>query len=197
MILFPTPMPLRLRATRPLHEVSIRTTTRARIPHLQQQRGCMRAYSETGASPSFLYRLATAASGKSMTLQGPEHGSNFFTQRVLDREPSYFTSAQRQSGEDAFFMSHVARSDRHIALGIADGVGGWTDSGVNPAFFSHGLCRYMAEATYRPEKESDLKPRNILQKGYDQVQRDRGIEAGGSTATVAALEPNGNMEVAK
>jgi len=54
----------------------------------------------------------------------------------------------------------------------------------------------MAEATYRPEKEDDLVPVNILQKGYDQVQEDRAISAGGSTATVAALEPDGTMKVA-
>ena len=94
-------------------------------------------------------------------------------------------------------MSQVARSERHIIFGLADGVGGWQDQGVNPAKFSHGLCKYMAEVTYRPKKEEDLRPLNVLQKGYDQVQEDKSIEAGGSTASVAAVHPNGQMEVAK
>jgi len=94
-------------------------------------------------------------------------------------------------------MSHVARSNRHVVFGIADGVGGWQDQGINPAMFSNGLCRYMAETTYRPEREEDLRPSKILSKAYEQVQQDRIIVAGGSTASIAAVAPSGQMEVAK
>jgi len=107
-----------------------------------------------------------------------------------------FSSIQKFSGEDAFFLSHIARSNRHVVLGVADGVGGWQDQGINPGLFSHGLCRYMANATTRPEKETDLKPLNVLQKGYDQVKADKQVVAGGSTATVATAQPDGRLEVA-
>ncbi|GAB7342634.1 hypothetical protein MBLNU457_g0799t1 [Dothideomycetes sp. NU457] len=157
--------------------------------------GYNRLYTET-KEPSFTYRLGAAASGKQNRLRSAEHGNNFWTQSFVQQEPSIFTSVQKWSGEDAFFMAHVARSNRHVALGIADGVGGWQDQGVNPGLFSHGLCRYMADAVYRPTKESDLKPVNLLQIGYDQVKADRSIMAGGSTATVATAQPNGSMEVA-
>jgi len=149
-----------------------------------------------GRRSFFTYKVAASAAGKSSRLQGIQHGVNVWTQQDLEREPSFFSSVKEFSGEDAFFMSHVARSDRHILLGIADGVGGWTESGIDPSQFSHGLCRYMAEATYRPEKEDDLMPKNLLQKAYDQVQNDRAVLAGGSTATVAAIESNGTMKVA-
>jgi protein phosphatase PTC7 len=46
-------------------------------------------------------------------------------------------------GEDAFFVSSVGGG----ALGVADGVGGWAESGVNPAEYSATFmdiaCRYL------------------------------------------------------
>ena len=155
-----------------------------------------RPYSQS-LEPRFTYRLGASASGKSSRLQPAEHGSNFWTQAVVNGDPSYFSSIKRFSGEDAFFMSQVAKSDRHVVFGLADGVGGWQDQGVDPSRFSHGLCRYMAEATFRPEKEQDLRQGTILQKGYDRVKKDRSISAGGSTASVATAEPNGQLEAAK
>lgn len=94
-------------------------------------------------------------------------------------------------------MSHIAQSNRYVAFGIADGVGGWTESGIDPGKFSHGLCEYMAEETYRPESPDDLRPQRLLQHGYDRVQENPKIEAGGSTACIAAMQPNGTAEVAK
>jgi len=166
----------------------------------------------------FSYRLGVAAAAKTTRVNQPLHGQNFWTQQLLKSVPSYLSSVQKHSGEDAFFMSHVAGSNRHVIFGLADGVGGWQDQGINPAKFSHGLCRYMAEATYRPEKEHDLRPcglcrymaeatyrpekehdlrpKNLLQKAYDLVIGDRSIVAGGSTAALATLEPTGTMEAA-
>lgn len=115
----------------------------------------------------------------------------------MNRDVPFFTSIPSYSGEDAFFMSHIARSNRYVLFGIADGVGGWTESGIDPGEFSHGLCGYMANATARPEAVDDLRPQKLLQYGYDRVQADPKIEAGGSTACVAAIQPNGTLEVAK
>jgi len=94
-------------------------------------------------------------------------------------------------------MAHIAQSNRYVAFGIADGVGGWSDSGVDPGKFSHGLCKYMAEKTYRPTHADDLRPLKLLQHGYDEVSKDTKIDAGGSTACIAAIQPNGSLEVAK
>ncbi|KAF4555402.1 putative stage II sporulation protein E [Elsinoe fawcettii] len=93
-------------------------------------------------------------------------------------------------------MAHIARSRMQVAFSVADGVGGWEDQGVNPAAFSHGLCRYMAEATLRPETDQDLRPIHLLSKAYDQVQSDKKIPAGGSTATVAMADASGYLEAA-
>jgi len=157
--------------------------------------GYNRLYTESKLSP-FQYRVGAAASGKQDRLGAAEHGVNFWTQSFLQQKPSILSSIQKWSGEDAFFMANVGGSDGHVALGIADGVGGWQNQGVNPGLYSHGLCRYMADAVSRPTKETDLKPVNLLQIGYDRVKADKSIAAGGSTACVAAALPNGELEVA-
>jgi len=131
-----------------------------------------------------------------------------------------------ESGQDAFFVSRMGNTDG-VALGVADGVGGWMDSGVDPADFSHTLCHYMAAIAYdhnrpaqTPEEEDSSSPsssseaaadrhrhhessshhltaRQLLQKGYDAVCRDSAsVKAGGSTAVVGLLGPDGVLEVA-
>lgn len=86
-----------------------------------------------------------------------------------------------------------------VAFGIADGVGGWVDSGVDPADFSHGFCDYMAHAayTYKPEVgKPGLGARSLMQKGYEDICDDGSVRAGGSTACVAIVRGSGKLEVA-
>lgn len=86
-----------------------------------------------------------------------------------------------------------------IAFGIADGVGGWVDSGVDPADFAHGFCDYMAHAAYthKPEEWSPpIGARSLMQKGYEDICKDPTVPAGGSTACVAIAKGSGNLEVA-
>ncbi|KAH6691695.1 5-azacytidine resistance protein azr1 [Plectosphaerella plurivora] len=112
------------------------------------------------------------------------------------------------SGHDAFFVSRVGDTGA-TAMGVADGVGGWVDSGVDPADFSHGLCDYVAAAAYEhgaaasrgvPASEKLPTPipraRDLLQAGYQSVCEDRTIRAGGSTACVAIASPQGTVDVA-
>lgn len=79
-------------------------------------------------------------------------------------------------------------------------MGGWADSGVDPADFSHGLCSYMARSALDFASDSGgkkLKPRQLMEAGYSAVTRDKGIHAGGSTACVAVARSDGFLEVAK
>lgn len=155
-----------------------------------------RSQSQT-AMALFSYRIGASSCGKKTSLRAPENGKNQFNSSLLNKDLPFFSSIPKFSGEDAFFMAHIAKSRRYLAFGIADGVGGWTQSGVDPGKFSHGLCRYMADKTTRPEDMEDLRPQKLLQYGYDQVQADPKIEAGGSTAVIATAAPNGDVEVAK
>ena len=104
------------------------------------------------------------------------------------------------SGQDAFFISRIGDSNA-IALGIADGVGGWTESGVDPADFAHHFCDYMAEAAWQYRAadhrgDAPLTPRALMQQGYENVCRDPRVSAGGSTACVAVASEDGTLEVA-
>lgn len=102
------------------------------------------------------------------------------------------------SGQDAFFVSQVGQSN-DVAFGVADGVGGWMDSGVDPADFAHGFCDCMAYRanTYQPEGAKDgLTAKGLMQYGYDDLQSGKLVKAGGSTACVAIARGNGQLEVA-
>ena len=99
------------------------------------------------------------------------------------------------SGQDAYFVAKVANNPQHTAFGIADGVGGWTSHGVDPADFSHGLCGYMAEAALE-WKSGKLGPIELLQSGYQKTVDDPKIKAGGSTACIAVAEDDGRMHIA-
>jgi protein phosphatase PTC7 len=103
------------------------------------------------------------------------------------------------SGEDALFVSKVGTGNTGaVAFGIADGVGGWAESRVDPADFSHGLCSYMArEALDWGSPAEKLHPKDLLQMGFDRVLNDRSIVAGGSTASVGVAQTDGHVELAK
>ncbi|SPQ18763.1 f48431dc-51af-4a8e-a3a6-4a0a62f084c3 [Thermothielavioides terrestris] len=109
--------------------------------------------------------------------------------------------ARPESGQDAFFVSRLGAVPGEVALGVADGVGGWMDSGIDPADFSHAFCDYMAAtAAAAPAvmrgTGQPLTARQLMQKGYEAVCHDPTIWAGGSTAIVGLLKAEGLLEVA-
>ncbi|KAG0365818.1 Protein phosphatase PTC7 [Mortierella sp. AD032] len=106
------------------------------------------------------------------------------------------------AGEDAFF--HVSTPSR-VALGVADGVGGWSEVGVDPALFSWALMD-NAEAVARltdvdqsgvDAKESQagrsaaskipLDAQTILDGAYSELVQSGKVEAGSSTACILSL----------
>jgi len=102
-----------------------------------------------------------------------------------------------ESGQDAFFVSRLGDTGG-VALGVADGVGGWVESGVDPADFSHAFCAHMAAAAaaHPPPPAERLSARGLMHRGYDAVSHDASVQTGGSTATVGLLTPDGGLEVA-
>jgi protein phosphatase PTC7 len=96
-----------------------------------------------------------------------------------------------------------------MAFGVVDGVGGWEESGVDPADFAHSLCDYMADAAGRYPYGSDKqpargvsgnsgpKPVELLEAGYEKVMEDPGVPAGGCTACIATVTASGTLNVAK
>ncbi|KAF9932922.1 Protein phosphatase PTC7 [Mortierella alpina] len=110
------------------------------------------------------------------------------------------------AGEDAFF--HVSTPSR-VALGVADGVGGWSELGVDPALFSWALmnnAENIARLTDSAPAEADMEsfPGNalatdlsrekkvldaqtILDGAYTELVQSGTVEAGSSTACILSL----------
>jgi protein phosphatase PTC7 len=79
-----------------------------------------------------------------------------------------------------------------VSLGIADGVGGWVDSGIDPALFSQALMYFAsraAQASWAGEPESDpvtgttvdgveLTPQHCMTAAYRAVVREKAVFAG-------------------
>src|SRR5882757_1318289 len=117
---------------------------------------------------------------------GLQHGSTIDEKR----------SARPDSGQDAYFVARVGQDSNTTAFAIADGVGGWTEHGVDPADFSHGLCSYMAETALSWALDGRLGPKELLEIGYEKTIRDPTIRAGGTTACVAVTDGDGRMRIA-
>jgi len=74
-------------------------------------------------------------------------------------------------GEDAYFR-------RRNAIGVADGVGGWSRvKGANPALYSRKLMHYACQEVGKADDDEVsvvdwLDPKAVLQRSYDQVCLD-------------------------
>ena len=154
-----------------------------------------RFYSTPAMSPHFCYDVAASYIGKDRPYDPSAHVFHFNPYNRIQPPRNRKRSARFDSGHDAFFISRV-RDSGCVAFGVADGVGGWVDSGVNPADFSHGFCDYMAAAAYEHQAEQQLTARQLMQKGYDAICHDPSVRAGGSTACVAVAAPDGTLDVA-
>lgn len=150
-------------------------------------------------TPRLSFHLAASASGKGRRFR--------FVQNTHEYDPDVQdalglqvgeTRGQRRanrpdSGQDAFFMARLQPDS--TAFGIADGVGGWATSGVDPAEFSHGFCHYMAKTTVE-WTHGRLTPRMLMEIGYQNIIDDPSVPAGGSTACIGITRPDGVLQIA-
>lgn len=92
---------------------------------------------------------------------------------------------RHKGGEDAYFISHQGCG----ALGVADGVGGWVEEGVDPGLYSRLL---MEEAEKALEEEgTQAMPQELIASA-----QARANCAGSSTACVAVMHPDGKLRIA-
>ncbi|KAJ7043668.1 phosphatase 2C-like domain-containing protein [Mycena alexandri] len=123
--------------------------------------------------------------------------------KMLSRRKAVQT---KESGEDFFFYVNG------VCLGVADGVTGWLESGVDPALFSQALMYHAhryARSAWAGEPEVDptldyeereqvegweLTPYECMDGG---VLREKAVEAGSSTACIITLNSaNGLLRAA-
>ncbi|CAN8098722.1 unnamed protein product [Discula destructiva] len=149
----------------------------------------------------FTYHIAASYIGKDKPYDPSTHIFHFNPYNRVQPPRKRSKRARPESGQDAFFVTRLSDSGGAVALGVADGVGGWMDSGVDPADFSHGFCDYMAAIAYAYPSASvpqqrPLTARTLMQAGYEAICEDPAVPAGGSTAVVSLLDPAGTLEVA-
>ncbi|KAL3418632.1 5-azacytidine resistance protein azr1 [Phlyctema vagabunda] len=156
---------------------------------------------QSNSDPKFTYGIAASFNAKDTRYNPNTHVFNFNPYNAI-RARRKDKRTRPASGQDAFFVSKIGESP-DVAFGVADGVGGWIDSGVDPADFAHGLCDYMAYAAYTHTPDATASPattplsaRSLMQKGYDDIVKDETVRAGGSTACVALALEDGSMEIA-
>ncbi|KAI0647028.1 protein serine/threonine phosphatase 2C [Trametes meyenii] len=168
------------------------------------------------------YRFHVGASwaGKPHDPRGPRVKSNPFPadspigqwRDLMLSRPN--APAGNHIGEDFFYIQDM-REKSGISLGVADGVGGWTESGVDPSLFSQALMYHAqrySKAAWPGEPEVDptqeyeereqvegweLTPLECLESAYGGVLRERNVLAGSSTACVMTLNAsNGALRAA-
>ncbi|KAG5927987.1 hypothetical protein E4U42_001464 [Claviceps africana] len=155
------------------------------------------AATATAKNPWWIYHIAASFIGKDRPYDPSSHVFHFNPYNRIQSSWPRRPRSRPDSGHDAFFVSRI-QDTGSVAFGVADGVGGWVDSGVNPADFSHGLCNYMAASAYAHDADKNVRltARRLLETGYDAVCNDRSLHAGGSTACVGIAAPDGTLNLA-
>eukprot|EP00931_Biecheleriopsis_adriatica_P095590 TRINITY_DN69182_c0_g1_i1.p1 TRINITY_DN69182_c0_g1~~TRINITY_DN69182_c0_g1_i1.p1 ORF type:complete len:337 (+),score=53.06 TRINITY_DN69182_c0_g1_i1:39-1013(+) len=87
-------------------------------------------------------------------------------------------SKVERGGEDSYFACPASSS-----FGVADGVGGWAESGVDPGLFARRLLHLCLEGINSQEEETDLD--KALMSATSQILAER--LQGGSTALLGRL----------
>ncbi|RZB67946.1 probable protein phosphatase 2C 55 isoform X2 [Glycine soja] len=87
---------------------------------------------------------------------------------------------EETGGEDAHFICSEEQ-----AIGVADGVGGWADLGVNAGYYSRELMSKSVEAI-QEEPKGSVDPARVLEKAHSSTKA-----RGSSTACIIALTDQG------
>ncbi|KAI9662155.1 MAG: hypothetical protein M1831_002851 [Alyxoria varia] len=169
---------------------------------IAHSRGFISTTQEKRAS-GFVYKVAAAYSGKTNVFRRTNQNFGYDSATGIETwaDVSSLTKNQKiPSGQDAFFAGPAGQGSAAAAFGVADGVGGYKDSGIDSADFAHGICKYMKQAAKSfPEsggRSDRLNPLQLLQTGYKRICSDRSVAGGGSTACVGVAEPDGVLSVA-
>jgi len=87
---------------------------------------------------------------------------------------------RHRGGEDSYFACPLSRS-----FGVADGVGGWADAGVDPGEFARCLLRFAYESVRRTDHEAPADLSEAFQNSQKRLSEE-GVQ-GGSTVLLGQL----------
>lgn len=98
------------------------------------------------------------------------------------------------SGEDNLFVSEQIGG--FLALGVADGVGGWSEAGFDSSAISRELCNLMKTKFEAAADKTLLTPQKLLADAFAGVLDSPRVEIGGTTACLGILTPDYKLKVA-
>lgn len=101
---------------------------------------------------------------------------------ALGQDHSGIVANPTACGEDSYFLSSRI-------VGVADGVGGWNENGVDPGEISRCLMRNAGQfVKQQAELKKDVSTLQVLAHGYEQALRDDSVEAGSTTACIIKVK---------
>jgi protein phosphatase PTC7 len=95
------------------------------------------------------------------------------------------------AGEDAFFSYSPNNSSNLVgAMGIADGVGGYSDLGVDAGLMAWQLMENSRDYFIKSAESDDClykSPRDILCRAFDSILLNKQVACGGTTACLVSV----------
>lgn len=77
------------------------------------------------------------------------------------------------------------------SIGVADGVSGWAEEGIDPAEYSRTLMRFASEALESGPYPQGPDAREVIRYAHEST-----VMPGSSTVCIAVMKPGGKMQVA-
>ncbi|GMF34541.1 unnamed protein product [Phytophthora lilii] len=140
--------------------------------------------------PSRAFHLSSAA-GKPAGNSRVASAASFFLDAkaackskrcALGKDHSGIGANPAACGEDSFFLTPDV-------VGVADGVGGWNENGVDPGKISRSLMRNAAVFVRQQTANNEsATTQQVLAHGYNQALLDDEVEAGSTTACIVRLK---------
>lgn len=98
------------------------------------------------------------------------------------------SAAVSPTGEDNYVMAHMRDK---VLVGVADGVGGWINHGVDCSAMSRGMCENLEDCF---KKDSSANVRDLLQRAYDRILSEKIVEAGSTTICFGSISQSRMMQ---
>ncbi|KAJ1030494.1 hypothetical protein NDA16_001403 [Ustilago loliicola] len=139
------------------------------------------AYEEDGSSPSSSASSDAESSAKKSQIGFPADSEIGRWRDELLRGG--------EAGEDSLMCTSMSTAG-DVAIGVADGVGGWTENGIDPSLFSQALMFYASKsaAAASASPETGAAPNRILAEAFEKVLKEPLVVAGSATACVLTLD---------
>jgi protein phosphatase PTC7 len=117
----------------------------------------------------------------------------------VPKRPNRSRVGQIDCGEDAFFVSHhfssspavTTDSRRVCAIGVADGVGGYSLRGIDPSLMAWKLMEGCKKILERDHETTCIQ---ALTECYDEILEKQLVACGGSTACVVSLDTGKDIQ---